>query len=168
MKERAMSILAYAGAGFTLILAALTPFVLSGFFSDAVAHAGLHTDDVFSGGVVARTIARNGYRIDVYQAVKPRMLQRMEPFVQIVWEPASALPAQVDEQLDLDGDGLPDVRVTFATSSDAQGPMEAQVVALNEKFQSSAKVRNQSFSNLIMRTGDKILLRVPLSRKASQ
>ena len=168
MKQRIMSTLAYAGAGLSLVLALLTPFVLMGFFSDAVAHAGLHIDDVYSGGSLVRSVARDGYRIEIYQPVRPRMLQRTEPFVQIAWEPVSALPAHVDEQLDLDGDGRLDVRVAFSVSSDAQAALRAQVVALNERFQSIGDMRKQSFSELIVRTGDRILVRVPLRQSAFQ
>jgi len=139
-----------------------------GFFSNTVARAGLHVDEGYSGGVVARTIAKNGYRIAVNQPVKPHLLQRLEPFVQIVWEPASALPAQISDEVDLDGDGRPDVRVTFAVPTDAQAPLRVNVASLNDNYQSLAGVGKESFSRLIVRTDRGIIVRVPLSRCPSK
>ena len=85
-------ILAYTGAALTLVVAVCVPFVLMGAFSNAVAHAGLHIDAAYSGGTVARTIDRGRYTIVVYQPVEPRLLERIEPFVQIVFEPAECAP----------------------------------------------------------------------------
>ena len=167
MNRISMSVLAYAAAGLTLILAALTPFVLIGFFSNAVAHAGLHIDNVYSGGSVARTIVRGAYRIDIYQPVEARLLQRTDPFVQITWTPASALPSRLTDQLDLDGDGRNDVQVLLDVPADARSPIQGEVRALNERYRPIADLQHQSFSKLMVRTGDRILVRVPLSR-ASQ
>jgi len=162
MRARILSILAYTGAGFTLLVAACVPFVLMGVFSNEVAHAGLHIDAVYTGGAVARTIQRNGYRIVVYQPVQPRMLERIEPFVQIVFEPADALPAQVNDEIDLDGDGRPDVRVSFSVPADADAKMRGDVTALNGKCVSLANVSDQSFSRMVVRSGNKIVVRVPV------
>ena len=94
MRAHIFSILAYTGAGLTLMVAVCVPFVLMGVFSNVVAHAGLHIDPMYSGGTIARTIQRDGYRIVVYQPVQPKLLERIEPFVQIVFEPADSLPAR--------------------------------------------------------------------------
>lgn len=105
MRTRILPVLAYTGAALTLVVAVSVPFVLMGAFSNAVAHAGLHIDPAYSGGTVVRTVERNGYRIVVDQPVQPRLLERIEPFVQIVFEPAPSLPAHVSDEIDLDGDG---------------------------------------------------------------
>src|SRR6516225_4965237 len=52
MKPRA--VLGYTGATVTLVLAILTPFWLSGFFSRGVAALPLHIDEVITGGPVVR------------------------------------------------------------------------------------------------------------------
>ena len=168
MRQRVKSVLAYAGAALTLTLAVLTPFVLSGFFSDAVAHAGLHIDSMYAGGSIARTISKQNYRIDIYHPVRPHMFQGWDAFVQVAWVPASTLPAQVSDDLDLDGDGYADARISLAVPSNPQIPVQGQVVALNARFQPVTDVRQQSFSKLIVRTGDKILVRIPLSRHEAQ
>lgn len=165
MRARILAILAYTGAGFTLLIAICVPFVLIGAFSGAVGHAGLHIDAAYSGGTVARTIQRDGYRIMVYQPVQPRLLERIEPFVQITFEPADALPAQVTEEIDLDGDGQPDVRVRFTVPADPRAPLRADVVALNDTYVSLTNVGSDSFSRLIVRTNNQIVVRVPLSGK---
>ena len=66
--------------------------------------------------------------------LQPRLLERIEPFVQIVFEPADALPARVSEEIDLDGDGRPDVRVSFTVPADPNAPMRGDVTALNGKY----------------------------------
>jgi hypothetical protein len=168
MRARILSILAYTGAGFTLLIAACVPFVLMGVFSNVVAHAGLHIDATYSGGTIARTIHRGGYRIEVYQPVKPRMLERTDPFVQIVFEPADALPAQVNDEIDLDGDGRPDVRVSFAMPVDANAKMHGDVTALNGGYVSLSNVSDESFSRMVVRTGNKIVVRVPMNKGTGQ
>jgi len=165
MRARILSILAYTGAGLTLLIAVCVPFVLMGVFTNVVAHAGLHIDATYSGGTVARTIQKDGYRIVVYQPVQPRMLERVrvEPFVQIVFEPVDSLPAHVSDEIDLDGDGRPDVRVSFAVPADANAKMRGDVTALNGGYVSLANVADESFSRMVVRTGDKIVVRVPVN-----
>ena len=163
MRTRILAILAYTGAGLTLLIAVCVPFFLMGAFSNAVAHAGLHIDAAYSGGTVARTIQRDGYQIAVYQLVQPRMLERIEPFVQIVFKPADKLPPRVSEEIDLDGDGQPDVRVSFSVPTDPSTPLRGNVLALNGKYLSLTNVGGTSFSRLIVRTGNEIVVRVPLN-----
>jgi hypothetical protein len=164
MRTRILSILAYTGAGLTLVVAICVPFVLFQVFTNVVAHVGLHIDPAYSGGTVARTIDRGGYRIVVYQPVQPRLLERIEPFVQIVFEPADALPARVTDEIDLDGDGRPDVRVSFNLPADPNTPLRGDVTALNATYISLASVGGESFSRMVVRTGNKIVIRVPLNR----
>lgn len=168
MRTRILSILAYTGAAFMLFVAVCVPFVLMGVFSNAVAHAGLHIDAAYSGGTITRTIQRNGYRIDVYQPVQPRMLEQIEPFVQIAFSPAEKLPAQVSETIDLDGDGQPDVRVSFAVPADPGAPLRGSVKALNSTCYSIDNLSGDSFSRLLVRAGDRIVVRVPLNPKGAR
>lgn len=168
MRRRILAILAYTGAALTLVVAAMVPFVLMGAFSKAVAHAGLHIDAAYSGGTVARTIDHGAYRIVVYQPVKPRLLERIEPFVQIVFEPVDALPARVSEEIDLDGDGQPDVRVSFSVPADPNAPLHADVTALNGKYISLAGVGGESFSRMVVRAGKQIVVRIPLNRDSAR
>jgi len=165
MRTRVLSILAYTGAALMLVVAACVPFKLMGIFSNGVAHAGLHIDAKFTGGTIARTIERSGYKIVVYQLVEPRLLDRSEPFVQLVFEPADSLPRRVSQEIDLDGDGQPDVRVSFNLPSDPNAPMRGDVTALNGKYVSLTHVGGESFSRMVVRTGNQIVVRVPLNKE---
>jgi len=165
MRARILAVLAYTAAGLTLLVAAAVPFFLMGFFTNVVAHAGLHVDAAYVGGPVARTLDRNGYRILIGQPVYPHALQRIEPFVQIAFTPADKLPAQVSDEIDLDGDGQPDVRVSFALPAGARAPAQGNVVALNGKYQSFAGPGGGSFSRLMVRAGNQIVVRVPLNQE---
>ena len=44
--------------------------------------------------------------------------ERKEWFVQVDWTPLGTLPAQIDEEVDVDGDGQADFRVEWDTGSD--------------------------------------------------
>lgn len=165
MRARILAILAYTGAGLMLAVAACVPFVLIGAFSGVVARAGLHIDATYSGGTIARTLQRNGYRIVVYQPVQPRLIERVEPFVQLAFEPADSLPARVSDEVDLDGDGQPDVRVSFTMPADAGAKLRGNVTALNQKYVSLAGVSDESFSRMVVRAGNQIVVRVPVNRE---
>ncbi|HVN93561.1 MAG TPA: hypothetical protein VMT38_07690 [Terracidiphilus sp.] len=162
MRARFLSILAYVGAGITLLVAVCVPFVLINGFSNVVGSLGLHLNPEYTGGTVARTIQRDGYRIEVYQPVRPRMLQRTEPFVQIAFEPADALPAHVSEDIDLNGDGRPDVRVSFAVLADANAKMHGDVTALDGRYVSLVNVADESFSRMVVRADNRVVVRVPV------
>jgi len=161
MRARIFAVLAYTGAAITLVLAILVPFVLLGGFTGLVARAGLHVDASYSGGDIARVFDRNGYQVAVYRPVQPHFLQRVHPFVQIAFKPAHALPPRIDEEVDLDGDGRPDVRIVFAVPASPDAPLHGDVIALNGSYRSLANVGGDSFSELLVRTGDQILVRVP-------
>lgn len=155
--------LGYAAAALTVVVALLVPFVLTGTFSRVFAGLGLHVDEMYSGGPVVRTIQANGYTVAVHRAVSPHYLQREAPFVQLDWSPAAALPAQVREDVDVDGDGRPDVRVSFDVPRDPKALLHGNVEALNARYQSRQNLARQKFSSLIVRVDDAILVRVPLA-----
>lgn len=161
--EKLSAVLAYLGAAVTLAVAVSVPFVLMGAFSKVVAHAGLHVDASYTGGAVARTVEHTGYEVVVYGVVRPRALQRMDPFVQVAFKPVSALPKQVNEEIDLDGDGWPDVRVSFAVPADPRARPVGEVVAINGKFRSFRMPGDDSFSELMVQSGGAVVVRVPVS-----
>ncbi len=162
MRTRLIAVLAYLGAVVTLAIAVLVPFVLIGAFSNAVARAGLHIDPSYTGGAVARTVEHAGYQVAVDQVVRPRALQAIEPFVQIAFRPVAALPRQVSEEIDLDGDGQPDVRVSFTVPADPRARPLGEVVALNGKFRGFKMPGDYSFSQLMVQSGGAVVVRVPL------
>ena len=156
--KRLRSILGNAGAVATLAVALVTPFLLMGKFEDAVAALRLRIDPQYSGGEVARVIQREGYQVVVRRPVRRRsQLQRTHPFVQMTWTPAAKLPARVSEEVDLDGDGTPDLKVRFDTAS-----LRMEVTPLHAGYRAVHVKGAISFSELIARVNDGIVVRVPL------
>lgn len=155
--------LGYTAAALTVLAAVLVPFALTGTFTKVFAGLGLHVDEMYSGGPVVRTIQAARYAIDVHREVFPHMLQQEGAFVQLDWKPVSALPARLDDTVDIDGDGKPDVRVSFDVPQDAKAPLHANVESLNPRFASVQNLRKRKFSALIVRLDDAIVVRVPLA-----
>lgn len=157
--KRLRSILGTAGAVATLALAALTPFLLMGRFQNAIGGWHLRIDPEYSGGEVSHVIQREGYRIVVNHPVPRRSpLQRVDPFVQISWTPANRLPVRVSEEVDVDGDGTPDVLVSFDSQK-----LVVDVTPLNARYRAMHSQGVTSFSTLIARVKGGITVRIPLS-----
>ncbi len=149
-------------ATLTIVIAVFTPFVLIGGFSRVVAATGLRINEGYVGGPIVRTIERNGSRIVVHAETRPRFLQRIDPFVQVNWEPPAVLPPIVSDDVDLNGDGRPDVHVEFSPR-----PIEkirVEVRALNPRYTSFSSVGKDSFSRLISKVGESIEVRIPLAK----
>jgi hypothetical protein len=157
--------LGYAGAGLTVFAALLAPFLLYGAFTKGFASLGLHVDEMYSGGPKVRTVQTAGYSIEIHRPVFPHMLQSEKPFVQIDWRPAGALPTHVSDMVDVDGDGQPDIRVSFDVPKDAQMPLRVEVDSLNPHYEAMRSVGKEKFSRLIVRVDDAILVRVPLAHQ---
>lgn len=161
MKPRAK--LGYTAAGMTVFAAVLAPFLLYGLFTKGFASLSLHVDEMYSGGPKVRTVQASGYSIDIHRPVFPHMLQTEKPFVQLDWKPVSALPPHVSDVVDVDGDGQPDIRVSFNVPRDAKTPLRVNVEALNPRYEAMRNVGEEKFSRLIVRVDDAILVRVPLA-----
>jgi len=161
MKLRAN--LAYTAAGMTVFAAVLVPFLLYGLFTKGFAAMGLHVDEMYSGGPKVRTVQTAAYSIDIHRPVFPHMLQSEKPFVQLDWRPVSALPPHVSDAVDVDGDGQPDIRVSFDVPKDPKTPLRVNVEALNPRYEAMRDAGKEKFSRLIVRVDDAILVRVPLA-----
>lgn len=156
--------LGYAAAAMTMLAALLVPFLLFGLFTKGFAGLGLHVDEVYSGGPTVRTVHAAGYSIDIHRPVFPHMLQQENPFVQLDWRPVSALPQQVSDVVDVDGDGQPDIRVSFDVPKD-KTPLHVNVETLNPRYEGIRNVGKEKFSRLIVRLDNAILVRVPLRQR---
>jgi hypothetical protein len=161
---RLRSTLGYTAAGLTVLAALLTPFVLMGTFAKGVAALGLHVDEMYTGGPKLRTVEKGTYAIAIHRTVYPHMLQTEKPFVQLDWSPVSALPAHVSDDVDIDGDGQPDVRVSFAVPADRKASLRVDVEPLNGRYEAMRNAGKERYSRLIVRVDDAILVRVPLRR----
>jgi len=157
--------LGYTAAGMTVLAAVLTPFLLYGLFTKGFAALGLHVDEIYSGGPKVRTIKTATYSIDIHRPVSPHMWQSEKAFVQLDWRPVSALPGHVFDAVDVDGDGQPDIRVSFDVPKDVKTPLRVNVEALNPHYEAMRNVGKERFSKLIVRVDDAILVRVPLAQQ---
>jgi hypothetical protein len=163
MMKRLLATLGYSVAVLTIAVAVIGPLFWFGFFARVAARTSLRIDPTYSGGEPARTIARDTYQIVIYKPVLKRApLSPTASFVQIVWKPVSALPAAISETLDLDGDGKPDCVVSFQVPRDPQAKLRVTVKPLNNLVQPMNEVGKDSFSSLIARVNDTIVVRVPL------
>jgi len=161
--KRLTAILGYGAAVLTIVVAVAGPLFWFGIFSRAAAKTPLRIDPMYTGGEPARIIAGDGYQIAVYKPVLKRgPLSQTASFVQIVWKPASALPPAISDPVDLDGDGRPDCVVSFQASRDPHAKLRVSVRPLTALVQPMNEVGKDSFSSLIARVNDTILVRVPL------
>jgi len=156
--------LGYLGAGLTILAAALAPFSLYGLFTKGFSSLGLRVSETYSGGPKTRTIEAASYTIDIHRRVSPHMLQREKPFVQLDWKPASTLPAHVSDDVDIDGDGRPDVQVDFDVPKDPKASLRVNVESLNPLYEDMRSAGKEKFSALIVRVDNAILVRVPLAQ----
>lgn len=161
--NRLKSVLGYSAAGLTVLASILTPFLLMNVFSRGVGATGVRIDPVYSGGDKAYSIARPGYQIVVNRPVlETGLLRRNKPFVQLTWKPAAALPGRVSEEIDLDGDSKPDVALSFEVPKSPQAQLSVNGKPLTALALPMANVGKDSFSSVIARVGDTIVVRVPI------
>jgi hypothetical protein len=160
------TILGYTFAGLSSLLMLIMPFVLFPAFTRLVVATGVRVDPVYSGGPLVRTIARPGYRILVGAPVRSRApLGRTEPFLQLEWTPADSLPARVADGVDTDGDGRSDLLVAFEVPRNPNAPLFVDVTPLAaDTYRPLRHVSRGSFSALVARVGERIVVRVPLAR----
>jgi hypothetical protein len=156
--KRLRSILGNTGAVLTVGLAVIAPFLLFGWFQAAIGAAHLRIDPTYSGGEISHVAERAGYRIVVNRPVPRRSpLQRVGPFVQIAWTPADKLPAHLSDDVDLDGDGTPDVRVAIDSHN-----LIVDVTPLSARYHPMHSQGVTSFSALIARVNDALVVRLPM------
>ena len=156
--------LGYTGAGLTLCAAVLAPFLLLDVLTKGFTGLGLHVDEMYSGGPKIRTVQASSYTVDIHRQVSPHFFQTEKPFVQLDWKPMSALPAHVSDLVDIDGDGQPDVRVTFDVPKDPKAPLRVNVDSLNPRYPAMQVTGKPRFSRLIVRVDDAILVRLPVAQ----
>lgn len=149
-------ILGHSGAILTVVVAVVSPFLLYPWFEQAIGKSGLRVNPEFSGGEIARQIEHGTYRLAVYSPVRRSSpLQRVGPFIQMTWTPVSGLPANVSDDVDLDGDGAADVRVAFSPDASV-----VDVTPLNGRYRAMRSRGVTSFSSMIARVDHRIVVRL--------
>ena len=163
--QRLKAVLGYTGAVLTVVAMLVMPFVLFPLFQQGVAATGVEVDPVYTGGATARVIAKDGYRILVGRPVRSRaLLGRPAAFVQLAWQPAGALPARVADEVDVDGDGRADLTACFEVPADTTAELFVDVTPAGGMVRPLRRASRGSFSALIARVGDRIVVRVPLAQ----
>jgi hypothetical protein len=156
--KKLRSFLGYSAAAVTVAFALATPLYLMGFFERTIGNSGVRVDPHYTGGAVVRTIERQGYRIAVYETVTQHSpLERAGPFVQLSFTPADRLPAHVSEEVDVDGDGSSDLLVSFDPAT-----LEGTITPHTARFRAVRVKGVRSFSELIARVDNAVLVRAPL------
>jgi hypothetical protein len=158
------SVLGYTAAALTIVAAALIPFLFHPWLDGRVAATGVQVDQFYSGGPVVRTISKGDYTIEVHPIVHPRALQRGTAYVQVSWTPVSALPARISDEVDVDNDGKPDFHVTFFVPKDPKAPLAVDVEPLQPGFSAMHGVGRDTYSRLIARVKEQIVVRVPVTK----
>ena len=158
------AILGYAAAVMVILAMAAFPFRLMDTLTRAVAATGIRVDPSLTGGEPARLIDRKGYRITInHPVVSLAISPNTRPFVQVTWTPVKSLPARVSERLDIDGDGRDDLTASFDVPRDATIPLKVKVVPLDPRVLPLDGASRDSFSALIVRVRDGIVVRIPLA-----
>ena len=112
--KRLFRFLGYGAAALTILFALALPIKGFPIFLSALSSLNLQIAPWFSGGEVAFVIDRNSYQIKVYHPVYPALVgEGSKGFVQVVWQPRSALPSRVQEAIDLNRDGIIDCQISF-------------------------------------------------------
>ena len=102
-----------------------------------ISATGLILSPRIDGGEVVQTIRHGRYQTHVHRMVFDALIgERKQGFVQVDWLPPYALPARIDEQIDVDGDGQADFRVEVvsATKEATLTPYAAWVLELEGTY----------------------------------
>ncbi|MGA2447328.1 MAG: hypothetical protein ABTD50_01490 [Polyangiaceae bacterium] len=156
------SVLGYAAAVASLAILASAPLLIP-FVASRIGATGVTIDPVYSGGAVVRTVSTESFHISIHRPVARRgLLARKKPFVQIDFAPVENVPAFVDEPIDIDGDGKPDLRVRFRNSTDPHALLEADFLSLDPRVPERRGVTRGDLSALIVRLPEALVVRVPI------
>lgn len=163
--KRLIVFLGYAAAGLTIVFALLLPIKGLPFFVTGVKALDLKIAPWFSGGDVAVIIDRGSYHIKVYRPTYPALIgEGPKGFVQLVWEPRSALPSRVEEAIDLNRDGIVDCEISFTNPPDPAPP----VLSVKPKSPWVSVVYHSKTTSLegvlIEKVKDAIFVRIPIQK----
>ncbi len=164
--KRLLRFLGYGAAALTILFALALPIRGFPVFLSALGNLGLKIAPWYSGGEVASTLDRGSYQIKVYHPVYPALVGEGEKgFVQLVWQPRSALPPRVQEEIDLNGDGTVDCEISF---SNPPGETAIPVLTVKPKSPWVSPVQNSPTTSLegvlIERVKDAMFVRIPVKK----
>jgi hypothetical protein len=109
--------------GYTMAALSI-PIILATFMGMAflaetlVSLTGVTVSPWFTGGEVVHTVNHGTYHTDVHRPIFDALIgERQEGFIQIDWAPSHALPAHIEEEIDVDKDGQADFCIEVDTEN---------------------------------------------------
>jgi hypothetical protein len=164
--KRTIHFLAYGIALLTVFFALALPIKVMPAFLSVVGALHLKIAPWFSGGEKAFVIDRGSHQITVYHPVYPALVgEGKKGFVQLVWQPRSALPVKVQEAIDLNRDGRVDCEISFSNPASEKG---GSLLTVTPKSPWVLPVQNSpttSLSEVLIEKGrDAIFIRVPIRK----
>jgi len=112
------TILGYAWAALCLVIV-LATFIGLNFWSRSLADGtGIQVSPRYTGGQIQHSTDHGSYQTRLHRPVFDGLLgERSQGFVQIDWVPVEnqSLPALIEEEFDIDGDGTSEFRIRLDT-----------------------------------------------------
>jgi hypothetical protein len=106
------SFLGYAAAVLSPLIVLVSFMGLDYLAEPFITATGLEVSANFTGGEVVQTVDHGTYQAAIHRPVFDALIgERKTGFVQIDWAPLDALPALVEERVDVDGDGQADMHL---------------------------------------------------------
>ncbi len=167
--KRMIHFLAYGAAVLTILFSLVLPIKIMPFFLSLVGALDLKIAPWFSGGEEAFVIDRGGYQIKVYRPVYPALIgEGSRGFVQLVWQPRTALPHQVQEAIDLNRDGTLDCEISYSNPTDEKAVPLLTVTPLSSWVLPVQNSRTSSlWAVLIEKGSNAIFVRIPVKKMGS-
>jgi hypothetical protein len=130
--QRFKAVLGYFWAGLAIPIIIMTFMQMDFWEKKLILEPGLKVSARWTGGEVVQTIDHQTYRTRLHRLVFDGFLgEQRTGFVQIDWQARQAFPEIIDEKIDVDRDGQPDVQVTLHTLTN-----QATLTPLNDRVRS--------------------------------
>lgn len=112
------TILGFLWAAAVVILIPAGFMASDGLAKKLVYASGMKITPMYTGGEVAKTIENKDYTTIIHKPVFACLVgESQKGFVQVVWRAKGALPAMLEEKIDIDGDEKPDFTLKFDTAA---------------------------------------------------
>jgi hypothetical protein len=146
------SILGYTLAALSVPIILLTFMGMGTWMNLLVSSTNVQISPWFTGGEVTRVVDHDRYQTQIHRPVFDALIgERKEGFVQVDWTPKGFAPAQIDEEIDYNGDGAIDFRVQWNTAAEEATvtPYSPEVIGFEGAYQmESAWVVRISLENV--------------------
>ena len=164
--NRMIHFLANGAAVLTILFAVALPIKLFPIFLSAVGSMDLKIAPWFSGGEAAFIIDRGRYQIKVYHPVYPTLSgEGSRGFVQLVWQPRSTLPSQIQDALGLNHDGNVDCEISIFNPPGKGAAPLLTVIPKSPWVLSVQNSRTTSLEKVLIEKGrDAIFVRIPVRK----